>query len=63
MDDILRDFIGKFAYVYIDDVIIYSSSAEGHMNHIQTIFNPSHSASLKVYNEKSKFLSRAYWQA
>lgn len=55
VDDVLRDFIGKFAYVYIDDVIIYSSSIEEHMNHIQTIFNALNNATLKVSNEKSKF--------
>lgn len=55
VDDILREFIGKFAYVYIDDVIIYSSSPEEHIQHIHTIFNALNKANLKVSNEKSKF--------
>lgn len=55
VDDILREYIGKFAYVYIDDVLIYSSSPEEHMKHIEIIFNALNKATLKVSDEKSKF--------
>lgn len=30
MDDVLRPFIGKFAYVYMDDVIIFSATEDQH---------------------------------
>ncbi|GBP12168.1 Retrovirus-related Pol polyprotein from transposon gypsy [Eumeta japonica] len=55
VDDILREYIGKFAYVYIDDVLIYSSSPEEHMEHIEIIFDALNKATLKVSDEKSKF--------
>lgn len=55
VDDILRPYIGKFAYVYIDDVLIYSSSAEEHMKHIKTIVDALHQAHMKISDEKSHF--------
>ncbi|GBP02397.1 Retrovirus-related Pol polyprotein from transposon gypsy [Eumeta japonica] len=55
VDDILRDYIGKFVYVYIDDVLIYSSSPEEHMKHIEIVFEALNKATLKISNEKSKF--------
>lgn len=55
VNDILDPFIGKFAYVYIDDVLIFSNSLEEHIEHISMIFNALHEANLKISNEKSHF--------
>lgn len=55
VDDILREYIGKFAYVYIDDVLIYSSTVEEHMEHIRIIINALHNANMKISDEKSNF--------
>lgn len=55
VDDILRPYIGKFAYVYIDDVLIYSSTPEEHIEHIETIVNALHKANMKISSEKSHF--------
>lgn len=55
VDDILREYIGKFAYVYIDDVLIYSSTPEEHMEHLRIIINALHNANMKISDEKSNF--------
>lgn len=55
VDDILRDFVGKFVHVYIDDVLIYSSSEEEHIQHISQVFDVLNKATLKISDEKSKF--------
>ncbi|GBP97607.1 Retrovirus-related Pol polyprotein from transposon gypsy [Eumeta japonica] len=55
VDEILREHIGKFAYVYIDDVLIYSSSPEEHMKHIEIIIKALNEATLRISIEKSKF--------
>lgn len=34
MDNILRQYVGKFCHVYIDDIIVYSSNADGHYEHL-----------------------------
>lgn len=55
VDDILRPYIGKFAYVYIDDVLIFSETEEEHMEHVNTIINALHDAHMKISSEKSHF--------
>lgn len=57
VDDILRPYIGKFVYVYIDDVLIFSNSAEEHMEHIAIVINAMHDAHMKLSSEKSHFFS------
>lgn len=55
VNDILHEYIGKFAYVYIDDVLIFSNSPEEHMQHIELIFRALNGANMKIPNEKSHF--------
>lgn len=57
VDDILRKYIGKFAYVYMDDVLIFSNSPEEHMEHIAIIINALHEANMKISSEKSHFFT------
>lgn len=55
VNDILHEFIGVFAYVYIDDVLIFSNTEEEHMQHITIIFEALHKANMKISREKSHF--------
>lgn len=57
VDDILRPFIGKFVYVYIDDVLIFSNTEEEHFEHISIVINALHEAHMKISCEKSHFFS------
>lgn len=34
INDILRDMLGQFVVPYIDDILLYSPSMEGHTEHI-----------------------------
>lgn len=38
MNDALRDFLGKFVIVYLDDIVIYSDSDREHEKHLQQVF-------------------------
>lgn len=35
ISDILRDILGKFMITYIDNILIYFSSMESHMEHVK----------------------------
>jgi len=39
MNDLLRPFLWKFAAVFFDDILIYSSSLLAHIDHLEAIFN------------------------
>ncbi|KAH8246061.1 hypothetical protein KR032_008007 [Drosophila birchii] len=37
IDDILREQIGKFCYVYVDDVIVFSEDENAHVRHVDWV--------------------------
>ncbi|EUC56404.1 Pol polyprotein/retrotransposon, putative, partial [Rhizoctonia solani AG-3 Rhs1AP] len=39
MNHIFADFIGKFMYVYLDDIIIFSDTVEDHIKHVKMVFD------------------------
>lgn len=58
IDDVLREHIGKFCHVYIDDVIIFSKTAEQHLLDIQTVLDKLYNANMRVSPEKSTFFKK-----
>ena len=38
MNNALRDFLGKFVIVYLDDIVIYSDSDSEHKQHLEQVF-------------------------
>jgi len=47
MTRIFRNFIGKFIYVYLDDIFIFSYTIEEHENHLRQVFSvESHTSTL-----------------
>ena len=37
MNELLRDFIGKFVIVYLDDILIFSQTKEEHLKHLRYV--------------------------
>lgn len=58
MDEVLREFLYQFCFVYMDDVIIFSKSLQDHLIHIKRIFKKFREVNLKIQLDKSEFLSR-----
>lgn len=55
MDQVLGPYLGQFARVYIDDIIIYSKSFDDHLHHVAAILDALRTADLRASPTKSKF--------
>ena len=55
MDGILNGTLGRFTCVYLDDIIIYSSSIEEHLTHLRIVFDRLRQANLKLKPSKCDF--------
>jgi hypothetical protein len=55
MNDILREYIGKFVLVYIDDILIFSRTEEEHREHVRLIFQKLQENNLFVKPSKCEF--------
>lgn len=58
LDDILREYIGKICYVYIDDIIIFGPDEQTHLSNMETVFETLQKANMKVQSNKCEFLKR-----
>lgn len=55
MDAVLRDLVGVCCLVYMDDIIIFSSSFEEHIKDIRKVFKKLKEACLKIQLDKCYF--------
>ena len=58
MDNIFREFINKFVFIYMDDLIIFSKSLNEHIQHLTLIFKKLREFNLKIQPDKSEFLRK-----
>jgi len=62
IDDILREQIGKFCYVYVDDVIIFSENEESHVTHVDWVLKNLYEANMRLSVEKSRFFKKRHYR-
>jgi len=55
MDEVLRDFLGKFVLVYIDDILIYSKNPAEHQRHVSLVLQRLREFTLFLKAEKCTF--------
>jgi hypothetical protein len=48
MNMVLQETLGKFAFIYVDDIVIYSKTAEDHLQHIDAILSKLDKHGLRV---------------
>lgn len=58
MDHILRDLIGKNCLVYMDDIIIFSTSLQEHVESLEKVLKALTKFNMKIQLDKSEFLKR-----
>ena len=55
INDVLRDFLDHFVYVYLDDILIYSPDTDTHRDHVSKVLQRLLENDLYVKAEKSAF--------
>jgi len=55
INDVLRDFLDHFVYVYLDDILIYSPDLDTHKHHVSLVLKQLLGNHLYVKTEKIEF--------
>lgn len=59
MDNVLRGLQNEICLVYLDDIIIYSTSLQEHVERLKQVFERLRSSNLKVQLHKIEFLQKS----
>lgn len=58
MNSVLAPYIGKICFVYLDDIIIFSTSLQEHLDSVRKILTKIREANLKIQLDKCEFMKR-----
>jgi hypothetical protein len=56
MNEVLKDFIGKFVIVYLDDILISSKTEAEHLKHLVAVMRRLRQDKLLINMKKSSFM-------
>ena len=58
MNEVLKDFVGKFVIVYLDDILIFSQTKEEHLRHLRYVLDWLRKENLLVNMRKCTFMQK-----
>ena len=58
MNEVLKDFMGKFAIVYLDDILIFSQTEEEHLRNLRYVLDRLRKEKLLVNMKKCTFMQK-----
>ncbi len=56
MNEVFTDYLGKFVVIYLDDILIFSSTKEEHLRHLSLVLKRLSDAKLTIDLEKCDFM-------
>lgn len=56
MDNVLKDLQNTICLVYLDDIIVFSTSLQEHMTNLEKVFQKLRDSNFKIQLDKSEFL-------
>lgn len=58
MDNVLRGLQNKICLVYLDDIIVFSTSLQEHIENLEKVFNRLRESNFRIQMSKSEFLKK-----